>query len=445
MTENGTKEVKSMKIGIEAIAFDIPEHYLEMSELAKARGVEPAKYTSGLGQKQMAVATPCEDTVVLAAGAGQRLIKNFNIDPNSISMLIVGTETGIDHSKPVSSYVHQILGLSNQCRVFEIKHACYGAMAGLTTAVNYILSGRAKGRKALVIASDIARYGKNTVGEPTQGAGAVAMLISDEPRLLEIDYKNEGFYATQVMDFWRPLYSKEAFADGHFSIQCYLDALSGAYNLYKAGAAHETSANGQFSSKFEACLYHVPFVKMAQKAHQRLLETDAGKKFEKDSPELKTALLDFEKRVAPALELNAKVGNIYTGALFLGLAYLLESSAGKLAGKPISLFSYGSGCGSEFMGGKIVEGADRLMKVESHEDILSKRRPVGMAKYEEILDACAKMDLNGEENICQPERWDLKRSVLYLGTQNHKRIYSVDGVVLVDRAEQSKTAVAAKA
>ncbi len=430
MAENGKSEGKPLRIGIEAIAFDIPEHYLEMADLATARGVEPAKYTAGLGQKQMAVATPCEDTVVLAAGAGQRLIKNFNIDPKSISMLIVGTETGVDHSKPVSSYVHQILGLSSECRVFEIKHACYGAMAGLTTAVNYILSGRAKGRKALVIASDIARYGKNTVGEPTQGAGAVAMLISDNPQLLEIDYNNEGFYATQVMDFWRPLYSKEAFADGHFSIQCYLDALSGAYNLYKKGdeanGAQSKAANG----KFEACLYHVPFVKMAQKAHQRLLETDGGQKFEKDSPELKAALQDFEKRVAPALELNARVGNIYTGALFLSLAYLLESSAGKLAGKPISLFSYGSGCGAEFMGAKIMEGADRLMKVESNEEILSKRRQVNMAKYEEILDACSKMDLNDEENLCQPEKWDLKRPVLYLGTQNHKRIYSVNGVVL---------------
>ena len=82
------------------------------------------------------------------------------------------------------------------------------------------------------------------------------------------------------------------------------------------------------------------------------------------------------------------------------------------------------------MGAKIMEGADRLMKVESNEEILSKRRQVNMAKYEEILDACSKMDLNDEGSLCQPEKWDLKRPVLYLGTQNHKRIYSVNGVVL---------------
>lgn len=436
MTDKKNIDNKTLRIGIEAIAFDIPEHYLDMTELAIARGVDPAKYIVGIGQKQMSVASPCEDTVVLAASAGQRLIRNFNIDPQSISMLIVGTETGVDHSKPVSSYVHQILGLSTQCRVFEIKHACYGAMAGLTTAVNYILSGKAKGKKVLVIASDIARYGKNTVGEPTQGAGAVAMLVSDKPDLLEIDYLNEGFYASQVMDFWRPLYSKEAFADGHFSIQCYLKALSGAYDLYKKGVLetdNEKSAAGtdKFSERYEACLYHVPFVKMAQKAHLRLLETDAGFTFQKGSAEALSAHQDFEKKVAPALDLNARVGNIYTGAVFLSLLYLLETSGSKLADKPISLFSYGSGSGAEFMGAKVAGGAGHLMtKVESYNDILGKRKQVSISEYEKILDACSKMDMDGEDNICQPQNWNITRPILYLGTQNHKRVYSVNGVEL---------------
>src|SRR5687767_1914110 len=104
----------------------------------------------------MAVASPCEDTVTLAAGAGRLLLKNFDIDPDEISLLIVGTETGVDHSKPVAIYVHQLLGLTQKCRAFEVKHACYGAMAGLSMATNWVLSGRARGRKALVIASDIA-------------------------------------------------------------------------------------------------------------------------------------------------------------------------------------------------------------------------------------------------------------------------------------------------
>ncbi len=419
-----------MRIGIEAISFDIPEHYLEMAALAEARGVDSAKYLTGLGQKQMSVASPCEDTVVLAASAGLRLIHDFGINPDSVSLLIAGTETGTDHSKPVSSYIHEMLGLSETCRVFEVKHACYGAMAGIGIAVNYILSGRAKGKKALVIASDIARYGKNTAGEPTQGAGAVAMLISDNPRLVEIDYNHEGFFAKQVMDFWRPLYSKEAFADGHYSIQCYLEALQGAYSMYKESVTKQLNGSSSvtakhFSERFAACLYHVPFVKMAQKAHQRLLETDEGSSFEKGSEKLTAALSDYEKRAANALELNAKVGNIYTGALFLSLYNLLKQSAEELEGKEISLFSYGSGCGAEFMAGKIAKGAGREMKKSSAMNLLDIRRKLSVNEYEEMLDACSKMDLNDETGICRPEKWKVSRPVLYLGTQNHKRIYSI--------------------
>lgn len=326
-----------IQVGLEAIALDIPENFIDLTDLAQARGVDPSKYTVGLGQKEMAVPTPCEDSVVLAASAGQRLLRENGIDPNSIAMLVVGTETGVDHSKPVSSYVHQILGLSQSCRVFEVKHACYGAMAGASMAVNYLLTGKAKGRKVMVIATDIARYGKNTPGEPTQGAGAVALLLSDlsslpagRRGLLEFDTQNEGYFSKQVMDFWRPLYSKEAFADGHYSIQCYLEALEAAYRQYKTsvieaaqislGGAMSADAEAEFrtgfNKKFGACLYHVPFVKMAQKAHQKLLEVDAGFSFEKGSPQMLSAKEDFESRTAPSLRLNSKVGNIYSGALF---------------------------------------------------------------------------------------------------------------------------------
>jgi hydroxymethylglutaryl-CoA synthase len=162
----------------------------------------------------------------------------------------------------------------------------------------------------------------------------------------------------------------------------------------------------------------------------RLMEIDSGTTIGKDSPEAKSAAADFANRVAPALDLNARVGNIYTGALFLSLAYLLETSGERLAGKQISLFSYGSGCGAEFMGATIAQGAASLMKKESYLDILNRRKHISVKQYEEMLDACGKMDINGE-SVCDPQRWGLSRSVLYLGTKGHKRVYTVNGKILV--------------
>jgi hydroxymethylglutaryl-CoA synthase len=424
-----------MKIGLEAISFDIPKHYLNMSDLAYARGVDPAKYLIGLGQKEMSVASPCEDTVVLGASAAQRIFKDFNVDPDSVSMLIVGTETSVDHSKPVSSYIHQIIGLSSACRVFEIKHACYGGMAGLGIAVNYILSGRAMGKKVLVIASDIARYGKNTAGEPTQGAGAVAMLVSDNPLLLEIDYQFEGFFSKQVMDFWRPLYSKEAIADGHYSIMCYLEALKGSYKMFRQSVIQQFNTSneaneGLFSDKFSACLYHVPFVKMAHKAHQRLLEIDSEFLFKKKTNQFNSAVLNYQNRVGRFLELNASVGNIYTGALFLSLYNLLKQYAKELKGKQVSLFSYGSGCTAEFLSGKISDGAAEVIEKSTSMQLFAERKLVSVAQYEEMMDASAKMDLNNEERIFDPSIWKLNRSIVYDGTRDNKRIYRIDGKIL---------------
>ncbi len=78
------------------------------------------------------------------------------------------------------------------------------------------------------------------------------------------------------MDFWRPLYSKTAFVDGHYSIDCYLNALEGALTdaLDKA-----TIPELYKLDQLQACIYHVPFAKMAAKAHHRHFEVDAAQNF----------------------------------------------------------------------------------------------------------------------------------------------------------------------
>ena len=117
-------------IGIDAIALAFPEGYLDLAELAVARGVPPSKFIDGLGVERMAVARSHEDPVALAATAARRLFATAGIDPSTIALCVVGTESAVDHSKPVAAYLHGLLGLPQQCRVFEAKHACFGGTAG---------------------------------------------------------------------------------------------------------------------------------------------------------------------------------------------------------------------------------------------------------------------------------------------------------------------------
>ncbi len=382
------------RVGIEAIAVAVPQRYLAIEDLAAARGVAPAKYTIGLGAREMAVADPSEDTVALAATAAARLLRNQNVDRSQIGMLIVGTETGVDHSKPVASFVQGLLELPRTMRTFDTQHACYGGTAALMAACDWIASGNADGRTALVICSDIARYGVSSAGEPTQGGAAVAMLVSAKPEIIEIDQGMSGVFSTDVHDFWRPLGRREALVDGHYSIDCYLAAVAGAYRAWRERATARELLRLDTSPQSEQLariVYHVPFCKMARKAHAHIrkceLEDSTGGPLDAiaQAREETDGAASFEAQVAPSLMLASRIGNTYTGSLYLGIASLIHAEGEKLAGKRIGLFSYGSGCSSEFFSGVVGARAAEMVEKAGLDEILGRRTRVDVAEYERIM------------------------------------------------------------
>jgi hydroxymethylglutaryl-CoA synthase len=247
---------------------------------------------------------------------------------------------------------------------------------------------------AVVIASDIARYGLNTAGEPTQGGAAVAMLVSEQPKLLSLDVGLNGACSMDVYDFWRPHGRREALVDGHYSIGCYLDALSGAYRGWRERAlAKEVVRWGAElpSEQLARVLYHVPFCKMARKAHGRVrlsdLEDVTGS--EPMAPEAREAQAQsagsYAAQVASSLGLNSRVGNAYTASLYLALAGVLQGEAAQLAGKRIGLFSYGSGCVSEFFSGVVGSDAAAQVARAELEAVLARRERITIAEYERLM------------------------------------------------------------
>jgi hydroxymethylglutaryl-CoA synthase len=380
----------------------VPRRYISIEDLAIARGVDPAKYTQGLGAREMAIAEPGEDTVALAALAGKRaLAAAGNIE---LGMLVVGTETGVDHSKPVASFVHGLLDLPKAMRVFDTQHACYGGTAGVMAAVEWIASGAAAGRGALVICSDVARYGMHTAGEPTQGAGAVAMVIAENPAMLELDVGISGAASTHVHDFWRPLGQREARVDGHYSMHCYTDALATAYRGWRARAiARElVRGDGITSEQLARICYHVPFCKMAKKAHAAVRACDG---VETDDP------TSYTTRVEPSLWACARVGNIYTGSLYLALLGALDTDAAALAAKRIGLFSYGSGCTSEFFSGVVGQRAAEMTAKAKLGEVLADRERITIDEYERIMTLVTPL-----ENQHAPFR--------FAGIDDHRRQYT---------------------
>src|SRR5690606_15419389 len=263
-----------------------------MEKLAEARNIDPAKFTIGIGQSQMAVPPITQDTVTMAANAALQILDED--DKQSVDSVIFGTETGVDHSKSAAVYVHGLLGIQPQARSIEVKQACFGATAAIQMAKGHIALHPES--KVLVLASDIARYGLNTAGESTQGAGAVAMLISANPRILVLEDDN-SMLTDDIMDFWRPIYSDKAFVDGKYSNEQYILFFTKVWQAYK-------EKTGLDFSDFEAICFHMPYTKMGKKALMAVLDDAA----EEDA----SRLMD---NYQVSTTYNRNVGNIYTGSL----------------------------------------------------------------------------------------------------------------------------------
>lgn len=333
-------------VGIDALGTYVPEYVLDLADLAAARDTPVAKINVGLGAYEMAVAPPWEDTVSMAANAALRIFEAGLVHPEEIGLLLVATETGVDHAKPVGIFLHELLGLRSGCRVLELKHACYAGTGGIMLATSWIRSGAARGRKALIVASDIARYDLLSSAEFTQGAGAAAMIISENPRFLTLAPES-GVCAKNVWDFWRPLERREALVDGKFSIDCYLDALEGSLTDWRENGG---STDDLLSSMAALC-FHTPFPKMAVKGHARLVEHEWAR-HGRDADALADAVAEsLARHTEPTLGAARRIGNTYTASVYLCLGWLAENAAKQLAGKTIGLFSYGSGCCAEFFTG----------------------------------------------------------------------------------------------
>jgi hydroxymethylglutaryl-CoA synthase len=375
-----------MSVGIERLHAYLPQLALRLPDLARARNVAPEKMTHGLGVHEMAIVPPCEDVVTLASSAGAGVLRAAGIDPGTIGMLIVATETAVDHAKPVGIFVHELLGIGARCRVYETKHACYAGTAALMAAADWVRAGSRQPRRALVIAADIARYDLGSPGEPTQGAGAVAMLVGPEARVLTLGTES-GTHAANVYDFWRPFGRREAIVDGKYSVECYLQALAAAFSAYRALEDPPLADDEPLTDRLARLLFHTPFPKMAMKAHRHLVETDwraAPGRWRAIEPRLEDAVAgSFRAQAARGLEAAARVGNTYTASLYLCLAGLLESEGASLAGRRLGLFSYGSGSCAEYFTGTVPNGVDEVADC-GLTAALGRRRFVDIVEYERL-------------------------------------------------------------
>jgi hydroxymethylglutaryl-CoA synthase len=224
-----------------------------------------------------------QNVYTMAANAVLRLIQQYNIDPRSVGYFAFGTESSTDNSTGaviIKGMVDQGLEklglppLSRYCEVPEFKHACLGGVYALKSAARFLAFDGADS-KAIVVTADVAEYERGSTGEPTQGAGAVAMLLEPEAKLLELDLVKSGSSSDyRGPDFRKPFvrFSKQKAAtnaqlrdypvfNGFYSTNCYIEAVLVALsNMFNKRGLDRSN----YLHKLAAVFMHRPYTRMPE-------------------------------------------------------------------------------------------------------------------------------------------------------------------------------------
>jgi hydroxymethylglutaryl-CoA synthase len=413
-----------MKVGIEAIQFDIPKIYLPIEVLAQHRSIEPEKLTKGLGLHKMSFLDVNQDIITLGSNALYKLIQQENLNPSDISRIYVGTESSIDNSKPIASYILQVVQQKTgensfqNCDVVDFTFACIGAVDALQNCVDYIRLNPTK--KAVVISTDNAKYDLNSTGEYTQGAGAIAMLVTSNPSIISFS-KETGVSTSGVFDFFKPkinlqktqitnnstnevwfgvleseitITKEQPVFDGQYSNTCYINRITEAYEHYKK----ESNQNETIFNNWDLIFMHLPycfqgrrtFIEIFANENQSLLEAQEGEN-QKDKIRALSKSNEYlalvNQKIKPTEIASGDVGNIYTGSIFLGFLsalYFNLKEKSSLTNKKTGFIAYGSGSKSKIFEGTIEKNWQSKIEKTNLFEVLAQRTAIDFETYEKL-------------------------------------------------------------
>ena len=197
-------------VGIDDISIYFPKLHFEIEAFAAYRNMDFSKLNKGLGLESMSIPDVHEDAATMGANACLRLLERNKLSPKDIGRIYLGTESALDGAKPTATYIVEMLeqkygpGSFGHCDITDITFACIGGIDAMHNTLDWVArGGTEENRQGIVVFSDDAKYSLNSPGEYTQGAGAGAALIKQNPRLLEIE-DTWGVSAHPAHDFFKP-------------------------------------------------------------------------------------------------------------------------------------------------------------------------------------------------------------------------------------------------
>ena len=405
-------------VGIDAIEIRTGKLRLDLpNTFAPVKGEDPGKYTKGIGIEYSSLPDVYEDIVTMGANAAKQLLDRKGLTPEDIGRIDVATESAFDNSKPVSTYIagclEQVYGEDfHHANKGERKFACISGTQSLDDAYNWIRAGRNRGRAALVIATDTALYARDDPGEATQGAGAVALLVDEDPDLVELS-PEQGYGSADETDFLKPQQQFPS-VDGKRSVQVYLARMREAIEDFEsvAGTIHpDDYALGPFHTPFPGMVRKAAALAYRHFSRDTAIEEELAEEIGRqprreafdDEESFRDAAADYtdqltdtdvyrewyDRTVEPTLAISREVGNWYTGSVHVarvaGLKSALESGR-ELTGERLLVGSYGSGAQAEVHAETVQPGWEAEVEALDIDDQLEARYELSFAEYEDVHD-----------------------------------------------------------
>ena len=333
--------------GIVGYGAYVPSHKIETGEIASVWGADGSAWAKNLNVYSKSVPGPDEDVITISVEAARQAMGRAKLTGENIGAIYTGSESHPYAVKPTSTIVAEAISATPHLTAADYEFACKAGTAAIQTCLGMVGDGQIE--NGIAIGVDTSQGAPGDALEYSASAGGGALIIGKKNVIAEINHTTS--YTTDTPDFWRREGQKYPRHGGRFTgkpaffkhvMSCGLKTMEMAGTKpedYKYIVTHQP--NGKFPIR-------------------------AAKSLGFNEEQYKTGLL------------TPRIGNTYSGAVFLGLTAILDIAE---PGDRILAVAYGSGAGSDGFDITVTDNITKMDRTGTIESMIERMKIINYATY----------------------------------------------------------------
>ena len=333
--------------GIVGYGAYVPSHKIETGEIASVWGADGSAWAKNLNVYSKSVPGPDEDVITISVEAARQAMSRAKLTGENIGAIYTGSESHPYAVKPTSTIVAEAISATPHLTAADYEFACKAGTAAIQTCLGMVGDGQIE--NGIAIGVDTSQGAPGDALEYSASAGGGALIIGKKNVIAEINHTTS--YTTDTPDFWRREGQKYPRHGGRFTgkpaffkhvMSCGLKTMEMAGTKpedYKYIVTHQP--NGKFPIR-------------------------AAKSLGFNEEQYKTGLL------------TPRIGNTYSGAVFLGLTAILDIAE---PGDRILAVAYGSGAGSDGFDITVTDNITKMDRTDTIESMIEIMKIINYATY----------------------------------------------------------------